>query len=435
MTATTPTPIEQRLTEALAARADQVSTEDLTTLLVPAPRRPRRTAVVASLVAAAAVAAVLAVPLLRGEPTDQRPAPAVPSPSPSLADGQGRGEVRADLDGDGADDVARIVDDELRVALASGPTASFPITPGSRVLPPAGDVGTRHPVVVVVPPAGSTGDELVVVWQGGTIATLGGAGLVDDGRGRTVWVDDIGMLHTAEYDPDLPAEQRVHVEVTSYWVENGELLGTPAGSMCWDRRTHAYPVSCEQLPAQDADPSLMFPMVEERLGVGEHFPEYDGQYNDAVLERHGDGAELVFTWDAVEHRAAVPAGAAPELVDAAIASSVDAPAFVVAQEAGETTTMTVFAPSRRGFGPVPTQDGSFLGDRPAGADGEPAQRTWVAESSALWTARQVSGDEPSRYTVVRWREEGGVLVPDDQGEACLDLDAGRRLSDASCGIS
>ena len=95
--------MEERLRDALAARADQVTPEDLGPLVVPAAAgRSRRTAVLAGLAAAAVVAAVVGVPLLGQDPGAPAPGPAEPSPSPtpSVVE-QGRAEVRTDLDGDG----------------------------------------------------------------------------------------------------------------------------------------------------------------------------------------------------------------------------------------------------------------------------------------------------------------------------------------------
>jgi hypothetical protein len=257
------------------------------------------------------------------------------------------------------------------------------------------------------------------------------------GPGRTVWVDEIGALMVGEYAADVPEDQRVSVAATAYYaVRNGNLVENGAGDLCWDRVTHAYPVPCDQLPPEDADPSLMFPMVEERYPVGTSHGSFDDEYNDIVLERTGDGFELVYTWDAVVSRAPVPeGGGTPELMGSAIGSSLDAPAAVVAQESGDSTRMTVFAPTSDGFRALDVPDDRFLGSGPGAGPDHLAQRTWMSQQSGLWTAHQVSEDEPDRYVVTRWTVDDTRLVADDQGQACLDFVTNRRLPDATCGAS
>jgi hypothetical protein len=59
----------------------------------------------------------------------------------------------------------------------------------------------------------------------------------------------------------------------------------------------------------------------------------------------------------------------------------------------------------------------------------------MSQQSGLWTARQVSEDEPDLYEVTRWSVEDDTLVADGQGRACLDLATNRRLADTTCGAS
>jgi hypothetical protein len=428
--------MEQRLRDALAARADQVTPEDLGPLVVPAASgRSRRTAVLAGLAAAAVVAAVVGVPLLGQDPAAPEPGPADPSPSPtpSVVE-QGRAEVRVDLDGDGEDDRAWIADGQMHVELSSGTTAEVPVVEGTRILPPVTDAGTPNPMLVAVRPAGSGGRGTTVTYRAGGLVVDDAPESLTLAPGRTIWVDDIGALMVGDFDADVPEHQRVLVEATTYRaVRNGNLVEHGAGNLCWDRVRDALPVQCEQLPAQDADPSLMFPVVEQRSAVGESHAIFDGEYENAVLERRGDGYALVFTWDGVKTIAPVPTEAAPELLGGAISSSLDAPAFVVAYHVGDATAMSVFAPtSDLGFRVLETQDGRFLGDS---TTGRLEQRTCMSQASGLWTAQQVSPDEPDLYSVTRWSVEDNVLVADDQGEACLDLDRGLKLDDGACGAS
>lgn len=428
--------LEDRLRDALAARADQVTPDDLGPLVVPAPRRSRRTAVgagLAGLAAAAAVAAVVAVPFGGDGSTDREPAPADPTPSPTVVE-QGRAEVLVDLDGDGVDDRAWVEGGTLRVEVSSGTSVEVPVGAGTRILPPVTDAGTPNPMVVAVRPATSGGRGTTVTYRAGGLVVDDAPESLAVAPDRTVWVDDIGALMVGVYDAEVPADQRVLVAATAYRaVRNGNLVEHGAGDLCWDRVRDAYPLSCDQLPQQDADPSQMFPVIQERYPVGEPHGDFAGRYDHVVLRPAGERFELHYTWDAVKTIAPVPTEAAPELLGGAISSSLDAPAFVVAYPDGDATAMSVFAPtSDLGFRVLETQDGRFLGDS---TTGRLEQRTWMSQASGLWTAQQVSPDEPDLYSVTCWSVEDNVLVADDQGQACLDLSLGRRLPDETCGAS
>jgi hypothetical protein len=108
---------------------------------------------------------------------------------------------------------------------------------------------------------------------------------------------------------------------------------------------------------------------------------------------------------------------------------------VVAQESGDSTAMTVYAPTSEGFRALDVEGDRFLGNSPGEGPDFLGQRTWMSQYPGLWTASQISEDEPTRYTVTHWTIDDTRLVADRQGEACLDLDRGRKLPDDSCGIS
>jgi hypothetical protein len=388
--------------------------------------------------AAVVAGAVVAVPLLDDGRPDRGPAPAgpTPSPSPDTVDGQAVDRLRVDVDGDGTPDDVRVVGADLEVALASGTTATWPVGVGARLLPWA-DVGTSRPGLVVLPAPGAEEGGAVVTWRDGTLTPIDAQGLLADRPGRVVWVDEARALHSGEYDAGVPDDERVLVQATSYHQVRGELLGTPAGEQCWDRLAEATPVPCEQLPAMDADPSLMFPVVEDRYPVGEPHGQFSGDFEKVVLRRAGDEFELSYTWDGVESTAPVRTVVAPELLGSAIASSLDAPAVVVGYESGDSTRMQVYAPTSEGFRALDVAGGRSLGNGfLAGSGGQYLhQRTWTSQRSGLWSAQQVAADEPDRYVVTRWTVDDTTLVPDDQGEACLDFRRNRRLPDATCGAS
>jgi hypothetical protein len=436
-TPTTHRGVEDRLTAALHARAGQVTHDDLTTLLVPGPRRSRRPAWVATGVAAAVAAALVVVPLVVDDGgSEPQPAPA-PSPSPSpIEPAQARDEVRVDLTGDGEDDRVWIAGSRLRVDLSTGTSGDSPVADGSRLLPPVTDAGTRHPVVVALAPAGADGPSLTVTFRRDALVVGEAPPSLALAPGTTVWVDAIGGLMAGSYDAGVPETRRVSVSATAYRaVRNGRLVEHGAGDLCWDRVADPHPVDCYQLPPQDADPSLMFPVVEERYPVGTSHGTFHGEYENVVLHRVGDGYEIVYTWDGIVSRAPVGPGGVPELMGSAIGSSLDAPALAVAQESGDRTAMTVFAPTRQGFRALDVEGGRFLGDDVGDGPDRLAQRTWMSQQSGLWTARQVSEDEPDLYEVTRWSVEDDVLVADDQGRACLDFVTHRRLADTTCGAS
>ena len=434
----TPTPtrnIEDRLTAALHARADQVTHADLTTLLVPRAHRSRRPAVLAAGLAAVVAAAIVAVPLVGGDGgSEPQPAPA-PDPTPSVE--QGRDEVRVDLDGDGTKDRAWIGDGALHVDVSSGTGIDTPVTEGSYLLPPVTDAGTPRPVLVVLGPGRGT---LATYDRDGVMVVTEAPESLVTGPGRTAWVDDIGALMVGDYDAEVPEDQRVLVSAMALRAaRNGNLVEYGAGDLCWDRVTNAYPLPCEQLPAQKADPSLMFPTVETGSGIGEVSGTFDGQYERAELRRAKDGTvEAVLTWDGIEHHALVGEGDGWTLVDGTVAGGGgDMPALLVRWEGPENDSYLVVSWFDGKFQAIPTaDDGGWLGTGFVDDQGQVYQRTWLAQSGVLWTAHRIDADKPDRYDLVRWSDRiGPTLEPVDQGEVCLDLDAGRKLDDATCGAS
>ena len=433
-TPTRPRPVEERLVAALHARADQLTPEDLTPIAVPKARRSRRPVLLAAAAAAAVVAAVVAVPLIGDGSREVRPAPA-PKQTSDPTPAQGTRSLTVDVDGDGRQDRVRLEDGGISVALEGGTGGGANVAPGSVLLPPVTDAGTENPLVVALPQAGSDEPATTVTYQDDTLVFDQAPESLAVGPGRTVWVDDIGALMLGEYDASAPDDMRVSVTATAYRTQRGGLVEFGAGDLCWDRTTHETPVDCELLPHQDADPSLMFPIVEERYPVGTSHGSFDGRYDNIVLERTRDGFEVSYTWDGIESRAPVPPGPEPELMGSATASSLDAPAVVVAQESGDSTAMTVYAPTSNGFRALDVEGDRFLGNSPGDAPDFLSQRTWMSQQSGLWTASQMSEDEPTRYEVTHWTTDDTRLVADRQGEACLDLDRGRKLPDESCGVS
>ena len=236
---------------------------------------------------------------------------------------QGRAEVRTDLDGDGEDDRAWIADGQLRVEVSSGTTVEVPVVAGARILPPVTDAGTPNPMVVAVPPAASGGRGTTVTYRAGGLVVDDAPESLALAPGRTVWVDDIGALMVGDFDVDVPENQRVLVEATTYRaVRNGNLVEHGAGHLCWDRVTNAHPVPCEQLPAQDADPSLMFPSSSSAPSVGEgHGTSTASTRGPSSSARRRVRVTPCSTWDGIEYRATVGSGTGWTLVDGAVAAS------------------------------------------------------------------------------------------------------------------
>lgn len=251
--------IEERLRAALAARADQVRPETLRQDPPGPVARPWWRAPGSYGLLAAVAVLVLAIPvaalvLLRGgDEVSPATGPASPSPSQTTtADGRTWTETAsrvADFDGDGADDVARVLavdsttetgEVRVEVALAAGGRAVWGVPVGQRpvTLTDAADVDLdgvpevlvevgAEPRALVVLAVAEDSDLLEVLHAGDRISR--GTGLEDfahhwwvDSEGLWSWVSSV----RGQYD-----RERFRVELL-HWLPGGGLQPTPK-EICW----------------------------------------------------------------------------------------------------------------------------------------------------------------------------------------------------------
>ncbi|MCW2797537.1 hypothetical protein [Nocardioides sp.] len=465
--------LEDRLTSALAARADLVQPEDLRPDDVPAPkvlwlRRPAMYAV-----AAAACAAVIAAPFVMGGDDDGEPSPAPPAPSltklPPQQDiggdwavrGDGR---RVDVDGDGTPDNVRVraekgdpIYGRLRIEADLSST-------GSQVFGIVDSGGLDFGSPEAISADSDEARELVLYRDGLDAAVLD---LVDDqlveatlpvsppllngavpasdphrGYDSRWWIEPgtrvlYSYLSVDTFSGIEPLETpRVYpVEVTAWSLVDGALMPSRVGRQCIDRAadpTIDLPVPCAGGPGADV-PDL-FPEATDTIGLGESFEtEVAGGTATVSLEgtaTHGsvaDGdAELVLTLpDGTQERVSLPGGWAPVVYTKQVAMADDNVVLLVSQEGGDSNTMTLVTTwngnlfAARTEGGVPF-GGGFVGERATHFG------TWIGPDGTLYTqiARDPGGDESDVYS---WAL-GGTVSADTRptlqplSEGCIRMD-------------
>lgn len=458
--------VEDRLTQALAARAEQVQPEDLAPIELPDVRRPWATTY---LLAAAAVATMVTVPLLAlglvdddSDPADPSPDP---SPSPSVAEVPGADwpvveRQFHDLDGDGTKERVRLRTQErngttgpLRVETnlsSSGPTA---------VLLEGSDLGSTF---VGVRDMDADGDQELLVHREFlsddegrtvTVVTLQDGKLVEttspeqprisdtldaEMHGRGWWWRG-GVLHTyRSTDPfgtdghDVSFPEEFKVQVWAWSLDGAELSAEPVGEWCKGNSGFegSDPVPCDADPAAGED---FFPLVESVIGTGESFEAdlggsgpvtvtlelFVGAVDDGEVGE-GDVSLLLTYQDGRELRAALPAGASP-LASTTPVRWDQGPGILVRQEGGDSTVARVYAVRDGELVEVETSGEVPLGNRfDEEAESAVSYWTWQAVSGELYTARQVE-DETSAE-VWRWRASGDALTTEPLGVWCIDRD-------------
>lgn len=452
--------MEDRLTAALRARADQVQPEDLRPVDVPVVplhdrRRRRRTAALAAL-AVAACAGAVAGPLVLGS-TDGSgsPDPAGPSePLPTSSTERPGSGIAVDVDGDGRTDTARLAEEEARallvVALGSGDRAVVPVRASAPDATPvtAGDLGGTPGEELVVPVSDDPSDlPAVYTWldgEGLVEATYPESGLqgwqADLALNR--WTVDKGRFRTWEDEP-VPGDPRVpfwdwSVDDRARLRPGAMVLGcTAAGSV---------PVACEGPDRWGKDepdlgprgdlPTLM-PAVEETLrderffyGRGPARGEYAqlqgdfGEEGGAVAE--GDVELVVTLMDEGPHRIPISAGQSPRLVPAVLLAPGDAPIFAVQRSGGDTSVLELFTFWNGELIQVEPTGDVFLGSGIVDHQGElTEQRTWLTPDGSMFTAVLLDW-ETRRHQLWRWRDDldAETIAPTDLGEACIDWETG-----------
>lgn len=435
--------MEDRLTDALRARAEQVAPEDLRPLAVPSSPSHSWKPWVAGLAAAAAVAAVV-VPLeTRGGDDVHRPAPAVstsPSPSavPSAVPFAEVDRARGDVDGDGEPDLVR-TDEEglLRVDLAVGTRLELR-QPYGTTIDGLADVGEAGLAIVLGIDSGDEQPVRVLHWVDGALEPLDTAGGAWLGirAGQTTWVED-RVLYSGSYEGTFgPRPVRV---ATYTWVLEGDRLGSSkAPERCWrPSAEQPHPVSCTS-PQGGAtgvgaigDLPPLLPAVEtlpfdqrfrwEFAGPGD-YAQLEGKLGPGEFAREGQ-VELVVSYHGKEYRAPVPAGSSPALLPTVLSGiDGDAPVLLVRQESGDTAFIRVFSIRDDGtLHEVEPVGEVFLGSGFVDRSGEMTeQRTWITAGGQLFTAQLLDAGS-KRHQLWRWNDQmGDTIAPTDFGEVCID---------------
>lgn len=428
--------IEDRLTAALRARAEQVGQEDLGLLELPATSRRSWRPVLAGLAAAATVAAV-AVPLALQGSDDARPAPpassATSSPSTVATPFTETSRAEGDVDGDGADDLVRTDESGLvRVDLANGRRAELQQPLGSSIEGLA-EMGTPGLAVVVGIDSGDERPAHVLRWVDGGLEEVApdGDAWIGSRAGQTFWVED-RVLYTGTFEG--PLDEQVRVRTRAWELRDGRLQSNPMGERCWlPSAKEPHPVSCSSFGSEyDVGPRgdlpALFPAVDKLYRVDEKWA-IGGQESAELVGRTGEyvekgDVELVVHVDGIVARADVPAGGPPELVGGWMRTRGDAPAFVVRQEGGDSMTMTVFTFWNGELIALPQPTDAPFGNGFREVEGStPYHLTWLSQEGVLYTAEGI--DEAtgrSQTHLWRWSDDiGDRLTAEDLGVACLDF--------------
>ncbi len=446
--------VEERLSAALAARAEQVQVEDLRA--EPGPPEPHRASVVplrrpsrpltTALVAAAAAVAVSA-PFVYGALTSGSrapdPAPAPPAPSVSVSPPPNVGAAwpvtqrdRADLDGDGTPDPLRVRADgdeftaarlRLEVDLSGSGTTTYGLV----------DVGGSDYSIVGTVDADSDGGSELVLYVGVEGARFVVVDLVEG------YLVDVPQDETAPLTTGLVVDREVDERVTlsfdtTRWLRDGTLYSSrsvssyptygmshevpnPYVADVWAWRLvdgvltpQPQPPLCIPAGADgvrgrpcadgegDGVPPL-FPEVTASVGVGEFAEldlDLDGRPDEAALEDAGSGAtDLVVTTSSGEQRLRVPSQEVslyPTTI--AVGSAPDGISLLLAVQDGDATRLVYVYTGADGFaGDLLTLDADQVVGGPFGsgsrADGT-TYETWVGANSRIYTARVANGGEP-----------------------------------------
>jgi hypothetical protein len=446
-----PTDLENRLTAALAARAEEVRPEHLTPGLAPVVALRRRTPLI---VLAAAACVLLVVMLSFWLPDDDRrvvPAPEPSDPEIVIPPDVGRDWDRAkastpaelDLDGDGTREKVRFLAEpseeydgrvRLQTTLSSDGSSAFGVI----------DVGTTIGLSALDPiDADADGDQELVLWY-------------DEEPMRTVPVvldlRDGLLVQAPPSEPDLLVMGQTTaseggefydlVHTSDYWIEDGTLFsarsrGTfAAGNMtlfapeeytmdAWAWRLTDDGV-LEPEPAsttcvthvpegrrpcvegeQDVLPQLA-PVADERVEVGDEFSLDTGYRFDVRVEPEegADGAVVVEGEDGRAIRTPVHLGSELRVFTTQPTGIFyDGASLLVASEDGdEPSGMQVLV-----------QDGDALvtlepvGGMPFGTgytDDQRAFRTWLTDNGEVFTAVADTDDESGPWQVWSWVMSG-----------------------------
>ena len=477
--------IEDRLTSALAARAEQVQPEDLREEGLPAPKvtwlRHPATYVVAAAACAAAIAAPFVLDLGDADPspappfTSQTPTPSETLPPQEDVGGDWPvefGTSPVDVDGDGVKDRTR-VRHEPGEPLA-GPRARVEVDLSSTGATVFGIVETFDSFVNVAEAVDldGDGDRELTIYRDDTDYRNGAepfavlslvedrlveatvpatpalvTGIIHDGdTGRgyqsRVWVT-AGVMrsyittdtYTGVEPLNLPLTYPV--QVTSWSMVDGALVPRDQGRQCIDIAAdpgNDLPVPCPAGFGDTGSPAL-FPEQDQTIGLGESFEVAKGSVTFTVSLDGGPvdhGAvepgttELVVELPGGEvQRVPLPGGWVPAAYTTPVRMAGSDLTVLVAQEGGDSTTMTLVV-VRQGKVMAALTDGPVpFGGGWLGAEAQGFQ-TWIGPDNVVYT-RVMTEPMVEQYDVYRWALGGTVSIDETptlqpQSVGCFDID-------------
>ncbi|PUA80277.1 hypothetical protein [Nocardioides currus] len=444
----TPTDLENRISAALAARAEQVRPEHISPTLLPAAAVPLRRRPLVVLAAAACVLLALGLTVwLPRHQDDVDPAPEPDAPEVVVPPDIGRGWDRArlsppagiDLDGDGVEEKVRFsgepgakADGRVRLdtTLSSDGSAAYGVvalgtTIGVAPLDPIDADGdgdeelvlyhseddmTTVPVVLdlrdgMLVEAPPTDPDLLRI---GTTAEAGGTDLYDIVRLHDYWIEDGTLLSGSSVNTfaasgmSLFRPEDYLMDVVRWRLrDDGVLVPEPAATPC----VVSVPEGRRPCRAGDADGlPVLAPVADDRVGVGEGFSVDTGYAFDVRVEPEPDAEVAVVVEGADGRTIRTPIRLGAELrVFTTQPSGLfhDGASLLVASEDGdEPSAMQVLV-----------QDGDEMvvlepvGATPLGTgyvDDRRAFRTWLTDNGELFTAVATSEDGSGPWEVWSW---------------------------------
>jgi hypothetical protein len=455
--------LEDRLSAALAARADLVQPEDLRHGSPPAV--PLRRPPAAYLLAAAACAVIVSVPFLVNRGGDDQPAPPVDTPTaPVTPNGD---EVRGadwpmvhgydgyDVDGDGEGDrivlrnqSGKEITDEpwrLEVRLSSGGTTAVLLDYDSYDINPIDPVDLDGDGADEIVYGRSTDtDEIGVVrYAGGELLDLevaadpGITSVYDEqGRIRTWWVRNRQLFSSRSVeggfelgDGGKPQPQRYPVEVWTWTIDGRALVPVSQGERCVEELQETRPFPCDEGPGPVPGTQ---PAVEDSAHVAEPVDadvDGDGRDDLVVLEgptgeatvEDGDVLLVVSLGGGGELSAPVPGGWTPDVLTTPYEAADGTRGLLVRQEGGDATTMTLYLIEGDELVAARPQGGIRLGNGFDGTgDSTTRTDTWLTTDGRLFSRRTPLGQvEEDSWQFFEWTLHGTrIVVEESYGFGC-----------------
>jgi hypothetical protein len=454
--------IEDRLSEAFAARANLVQPEDLrpgsppTVVVVPLRRRPAP-----YLLAAAACAAIVSVPILVSGGGDNEAPPAAPTPNGDEVIGADWPKIHTydgyDVDGDGKGDRVVIRNESgkelsnevrrLEVQLSSGGTTAVLLDYDSY------DLGAIDPVDLnddgadeIAYYRGTVAEEIgVLSYQDGALVDLvvaGAPGLTsqgdEQGRMRAWWIRDRQLFASRSVeggfepgDGGKPIPARYAVQLWTWTLDGQNLEPFSQGEQCVAALEDTRPFPCAK-EGPGALPGTQ-PAVEETAPVGQAFDaDVDGDGRDDVVTLEGpadkptldDGeAELVVSLaDGGELSIPLPGGSTPDVFTQPYAAADGTGGLLVRREGGDSSTMVLYLVQGEELVAAGTSGGVRLSSGFEGEGDNLLQTgTWLTSDGRLFSRRSPFAQaEENSWQFFEWNLDGTRIVAEDYGFGCWE---------------